>query len=71
MNHIDEVRLLLAAIKKVRQESEKAHKVNNILDCFDRINNLNVCLEEVCWKIFGQRAEDDTNRQFKIDLIDK
>ena len=62
MNHIDEARLLLAAIKKVRQESEKTHKINDMLDCFERINNLNMCLEEVCWKIFGQRAEDKINK---------
>lgn len=63
MNSKQEIVILLKALKILRLQAHKALTADDVqaatlLDLLNRSNNLNYCLEQACWSIFGQRNSD-------------
>ena len=67
MNKNEEIKLILRGIQRLRWELNQVSIDGNFQEWWDkysRMNNLLECLNQTCWAIYGDRAND---KEFKYE----
>lgn len=62
MSPIEEIKTLLKGLSKLEQQLkdlDPIHSTMTYIDLLERQRNLNVCLVQLCWSIFGDRQDDN------------
>lgn len=57
----EEMKILLRGIQRLRFELQYADWDNDFSESYDkysRLQNLLWCMNQVCWKVYGDREED-------------